>query len=94
MIATTSAIAYDEIKADGTVRTQTAVIINALFIHGPMTRREISAVTGIEPGAVAGRVNELIKVELLADDGEKRDCKITGRLAKVVNLLRAIHGNA
>jgi predicted ArsR family transcriptional regulator len=85
-ITTTSALAYQRLKADGTHGVQWSRILRTLRKRRkPMTRRELSVATGIEPGAVAGRVNQLVK-DGLVQETEKRRCRISGRLAKVVEL--------
>lgn len=85
-IAATSRAAYHGIQADGTEACQKAKILAAIKSQGPMTRREISVMTGIEPGAVAGRVNDLVKTERIVETEHKRPCFVTGRLAKEVRL--------
>lgn len=89
-VATTSREAYHSIRAEGREAAQKEQILEvvkdtaATWGHG-MTRREISYQTGIEPGAVGGRVNALIAEGRLVD-AEKRNCTVTGRLVKEVRL--------
>lgn len=86
-VASTSKGVYTKIKLEGLVKSQHTIIIDCLYrTEGALTRREISKSTGIEPGAVAGRVNELIKTGKVSERG-KRICTITGRLAKLVRVL-------
>lgn len=54
-------------------------IIEVLRRKGPMTRREISAETGIETSCVAGRVKELIDMGALHELEQTRPCPITHR---------------
>lgn len=85
-VAYTSTKMYAKLKSEGIIGNQHTIIIRCLNgASWTLTRREISKITGIEPGAVAGRVNELIKTGKLTERG-KRICKITGRLAKLVRL--------
>ena len=83
--AMTSRIAYHGVQADGTEHNQKALIVAALNEHGPMTRRELSVATGIEPGAIGGRVNALVAAGKLKDDTQ-RPCTVTGKLVKEVRL--------
>jgi len=42
------------------------------------TRREIAKATGYDTSAVAGRVNELLSVELIEENG-RTTCSVTGK---------------
>lgn len=80
-VAQTSIEAHSDGQQSGRFANQRVQISLALRVAGtPMTRREISQVTKIEPGAVAGRVNELIKIGYLKQVG-RRKCHVTNRLA-------------
>ena len=85
-VASSSIETYHNIKSDGTTNAQRVQITLCLRDNDePMTRREISKATGLEPGAVGGRVKELIEIEYLSDCA-KRKCTVTGRLVKTVDL--------
>lgn len=67
-VAETSRLAYHGVQADGTECNQKAQIVAALkACNKGMTRRELSKVTGIEPGAVGGRVNALVAAGVLME---------------------------
>lgn len=88
--ALTSIYAYHGVQAHGTETRQKEQIVacvkRAVAAGGTgLTRREISQATGIEPGAVGGRCNALVRDEKLKD-GHKRPCTVTGKLAKEVQL--------
>ena len=70
-IALTSREAYEDLKASGKERTQRGKILGAVlaFQARGITRREISQLTGLELGAVAGRVNDMVTDGLLREDG-------------------------
>ena len=83
-VAATSREANRNGEASGKFGTQRAQIVE--FMKGyPMgrTRREISEQLGIEPGAVGGRVNALIKSGDLFEVGQKV-CSHTGKFVKAV----------
>lgn len=85
-VASTSISAFHDIEREGKTATQRAEIALCLRDAGrPMTRREISVKTGIEPGAVGGRVNSLVKCGYLSEV-ETVTCPITGRTVKAVTL--------
>lgn len=75
------------LKGVGLASTQYGIIIDTLF-HAAraLTRREISGLTGIEPGAVSGRVNELLKTGKVLERGKRR-CSVTGKKVKVVTVI-------
>ena len=83
-VAKTSRQAYDELRASGKQATQRArVLCTVLRMSNGVTRREIHVLTGMEIGAVCGRVNELIADRLLCEDGEVQ-CDVTKKTVKVV----------
>lgn len=85
-VAETSRLAYYGVQADGTEKCQKEKIIAALKNAGRgLTRRELSVATGIEPGAIGGRVNALVAADKLVD-GDKRECSVTGKWVKEVRL--------
>ena len=91
MTRTTSRIAYREINADGTLRSQKDIIFSAINMIPEHDRdfgislKEIARQTGFEINAVAGRVNELKKEEFIKECA-KRQCRITGRLITPVTV--------
>ena len=86
-VSITSAQAYREIQGDGTTATQTEKILAFLrSSDSPVTRREAGEATGMELGAVAGRVNELIKSKVVVECGKTTDPK-TNRKVHMIKLL-------
>ena len=89
MTRTTSRLAYREINADGTLRSQRDIIFSAIAMipeHDKsfgLSLKEIARQTGFEINAVAGRVNELKNDEFIKEC-TKRKCRITGRLVTPV----------
>ena len=84
MVRTTSIIAYDQLKSEGKELTQTQRILKLINEENkPMSRKEISAVTGYEINAISGRVNTLLK-EGKIKEVAKRKCKITKKTIKPV----------
>jgi predicted transcriptional regulator len=83
MVANTSKRAYEELVASGKDRTQRALILRQLLIYhrDGLTRRQIATRTGLELGAVAGRVNALVKdglateADSVLDHGTKQTVK-------------------
>ena len=75
--------AYRELRDTGVADSARKQILKAL-LDSPdgLTRREIEHRTGLRPNQVSGRVNDLIKVELVNEIGE-RECSITGRRVMV-----------
>ena len=84
MVRTTSIIAYDQLKSEGKELTQKQRILKLINEENkPMSRKEISAVTGYEINAISGRVNTLLK-EGKIKEVAKRKCKITKKTIKPV----------
>ena len=57
---------------------QIAKVFEYIKHHANCTRREIAKATGYDVSAVAGRVNELLSVELVEECGRKV-CSVTGK---------------
>ena len=90
MVATTSKMAYEDLIRSGKDNTQNGRILAAitLFPTG-ITRRELGQVTGIELGAVSGRVNKLVELGQIEEAGTVK-CDITG---KTVGVLKPVIHN-
>ena len=81
---TTSLIAYDGLKSEGKELTQKQRILKLINEENkPMSRKEISAVTGYEINAISGRVNTLLKEGKIKEVSRRR-CKITKKTIKPV----------
>lgn len=89
-VATTSRMAYDDLKRSGKERTQRARVLSCVlaFRTSGITRREISQMTKLELGAVAGRVNKLLEDGLLIEDGTVQ-CDTTKKQVKVIKPVEA-----
>ena len=87
MVRDSSIIAYRSITNSGILGSQQKQIMSLLKDnerdpfngkHWNFTRKEISKILDLEINAVTGRVNELIKKSLVAEDPVRR-CSITRR---------------
>jgi len=84
----TSRDAINSIREDGTTATQRSKIFSCLANlrqGSAVTRRQIAAMTGLELGAVAGRVNGLIKDEVVVEVGTVK-CDTTNKTVKTLQL--------
>jgi len=80
----TSLVGYTQHVLSGKATSQNNRILTCLFESAvPLCRRQIMKLTGIEINAVCGRVNTLIKSELLRVAYEAVD-PATGRLAQFI----------
>ena len=79
MVRPESINAYRHMQKIGMISQQEFDIVDYLLKTGnkALTRREIEEGTNIRGGSVAGRVNHLIKKEILAET-LSRKCKISG----------------
>ncbi len=88
MVARTSAITYSELRAEGKLTKQQYRILRAL--DGPniyRTSRQLVDDTGLERAAVTGRLNALVKKNLVNEDG-RVVCPVTGRFVKNYSAIR------
>ncbi len=84
---TTSIMAYNELKISGKELSHKEHILKVLKDKNmPMSRRELSAITGIEVSGVAGRVNSLIKENKIVET-DSRKCLISKKTIKPVKAL-------
>ena len=93
-VAHTSKAAYSQHVSSGNKQKQLEHVIDKIKQHvlscdyqtqGGLSRRQISVITGIELGAVAGRVNKLVKLDLLIEHGKIKDL-LTNRMVGLVRL--------
>jgi len=92
MVANTSRLAYEELISSGKALTQRAKILGKLIKHPDgYTRRQLSYVTSIELGAVAGRVNALIE-DGLVDASEEVECHVTHKTVKLIKPIVEVQG--
>ena len=88
MVRETSLVAYNQLKIEGKELTQKQRILKLINEENkPMSRKEISAVTGYEINAITGRVNTLLK-EGKIKEVDKRRCQITNKTITPVAALR------
>jgi len=86
-VAHASKLAYREGEAEGTHATEIGKILAVMRAGQYFTRRQISRLTGIEPSAVAGRVNKLVhSVGMLEEAGEKVRCPISTKKVTPVRI--------
>ena len=87
MIRETSRLSYNELKLSGKELSHKEHILKVLKDKNmPMSRRELSAITGIEVSGVAGRVNSLIKENKIVE-ADSRKCLISKKTIKPVKAL-------
>jgi Mn-dependent DtxR family transcriptional regulator len=92
-VAETSRIAFhDHLRSGGLGRQASAIYLHVIESERDWSRRELSRALGIEPGAVAGRVNELVAAGLLAEY-PKRKCRYTGRTIHPVGRIMPVQRN-
>jgi len=72
--------AYKRHIASGKQETQWMKIFAFMEDRTPMTRSEISEITGMRMSSVCGRVHELLEAGLIRE-GDRRQCNITGEPA-------------
>ena len=83
-MATTSLLAYENLRQSGKEQTQKARILNEIIKHpNGLTRRQLAAVSGMELSAVCGRVNSLSE-DGLVDESEDTKCAFTGKTVKLI----------
>ena len=97
MVRDSSIIAYHSITNSGILGSQQKQILSLLQDnkhdpfnknnHWNFTRKEIAKILDLEINAVTGRVNELIKKSLVAEDPVRR-CSITRRKVTPVRLFK------
>ncbi len=78
-VRTTSLEAYEAIKQSGITGQQSIKILKWLADNGTASRSQVSVGTGIAINAVCGRVNELIKLNMI-QEGDKIKCPVSGRM--------------
>jgi hypothetical protein len=86
MISDSSLQSYIEIKQENVVGNQQGLIMDVLRVHPEgLTRNSLVVLSGLRINAVTGRVNELIKKNLLVET-DKVVCCITGRMCYLVKI--------
>lgn len=85
--------AYRALQYSGKLADQQQRVLAVFYSlpSGKWTRKEIEQQTGIDINAVCGRVNELIKLALLVEDG-KKTCFVTTNNVNALRLARTDEG--
>lgn len=81
----TSINAYRNLIMSGQSKVMGQKIYDSLKDSGGRTRNELSRDTGMAINCICGRVNELIKYDLLKE-GDQVSCSITGHKAYLVQV--------
>lgn len=92
MPASTSIENYHEHRRSGALGAQAQAILDFLAKHPNKnwSRSEIERATGIRLSSVCGRINELLKEELITERPE-RACGVTGKTIRPVRIKRTEH---
>jgi len=96
MTAHTSMLAYQQLLATNSLSPARRRVVEILEEHGkPMTRAEISQYSYMYPTpkayplqSICGRVNELIEMGALLEDGSTKRCSVSKNTAKLVKLAK------
>lgn len=88
-VADTSLLAYDRLREGPQLGAQQRRVLDYLREHAgrDYTRKELARALGLEPGTIAGRVNELIAVGLIVEL-PRRTCAVSGQSAHAVRASR------
>ena len=81
----TSRVTYKDILTNGKADTQRKHILKLLATGESLSRREIASVVRMETSSVSGRINELIKRDIVIEEA-KRKCTISNKLIYPVRL--------
>jgi hypothetical protein len=87
-VAETSLRAYRELRDADELPAMERLVYYALALHGPMTREQIAAKTGMKEGSACGRVNKLMERSVVVHAGYLVNPK-TGKANEVVDLIEA-----
>lgn len=68
-VAPTSLAAYWHLRDAGLLPEMERLVFFALALHGPMTREQIAARTGMKEGSACGRVNRLMQRGIVVHHG-------------------------
>lgn len=76
----TSSITYRAIVDEGLLSPLRLEIYTMLFIHGPMTCKEVTKRIGAERDSISPRMQEMVRMGVVEETGE-RMCSVSDRLA-------------
>lgn len=84
----TSWKAYQDILRGGVAATQAEKVLQAInyYPESGVTRAQLSAALGMPINAVCGRVNELLKAEVIYVSGTGK-CQVTGRTVETLKVI-------
>lgn len=77
--------AYEDLRDAGDLNKQERIVFDTVTLHGPMTREEIEAQTGLRLASVCGRVKKLLEKGVLVEVGEKKNL-VTGKMNGLLDL--------
>lgn len=88
MVKDTSWQAYQEILRGGIAATQAERVLQALnyYPNKGVTRAQLSSDLGMPINSVCGRVNELLKAEVIYVSGTGK-CPVTGRTVEMLKVV-------
>lgn len=88
MVKDTSWQAYQEILRGGIATTQAERVLQALnyYPNNGVTRAQLSSDLGMPINSVCGRVNELLKAEVIYVSGTGK-CPVTGRTVEMLKVV-------
>lgn len=88
MVKDTSWQAYQEILRGGIAATQAERVLQALnyYPNNGVTRAQLSSDLGMPINSVCGRVNELLKAEVIYVSGTGK-CPVTGRTVEMLKVV-------
>ena len=88
MVKDTSWKAYQDILRGGIAATQAERVLQAInyYPEKGVTRAQLSASLGMPINSVCGRVNELLKAEVIYVAGTGK-CPVTGRTVEILKVV-------
>lgn len=88
MVKDTSWQAYQEILRGGIATTQAERVLQALnyYPYNGVTRAQLSSDLGMTINSVCGRINELLKAEVIYVSGTGK-CPVTGRTVEMLKVV-------
>ena len=94
MTAHTSMMAYQQlIASNGLSPARQAIVLALEEMERPLTRWEIQKYLELSGysykiNSVTPRVNELVQMGVILEDGTTKKCSVTGQTAKLIRLAR------
>lgn len=85
-VAPTSLTAYWHLRDAGLLPEMERLVFFALALHGPMTREQIAARTGMKEGSACGRVSRLMERGIVVHHGYTLNTT-TEKVNEIVDLI-------